>query len=86
MKKLIVSSLLLLAPTAFAHDGIHGPAAGFDKDGNGTLSLEEYTAYLQASKEDVSQAATRFKTLDSNADGKLSSGELLRPQTKKPAG
>jgi hypothetical protein len=74
---------MIMAP-AFAHEGMHGPGASFDKDGDGALSREEFVAYLKASNEDLSQADARFKALDTNADGKLSSAEMTRGQLKKP--
>jgi len=85
MKSVLPMIAILIASPVFAHDGMHGPAASFDKDGDGTLSVAEYTAYLQAMKEDTADAAARFKTLDANADGKLSSGEMMRG-TQKPKG
>lgn len=84
MKKMIFLAAAVAGPL-LAHDGMHGPAAVFDKDGDGSLSVQEYTAYLAASKEDASQAEARFKTLDANGDGKVSSGEFMRGQPKKPS-
>ncbi|MEO8313313.1 MAG: EF-hand domain-containing protein [Pseudomonadota bacterium] len=82
---MFVVTLAFVLP-ALAHDGMHGPAASFDKDGNGTLSLMEYTAYLQATNEDVLQAQVKFAALDTNGDGKLSSGEIMRSGSKRSPG
>jgi hypothetical protein len=83
MKKLLALTALMVAAPVLAHDGMHGPAARFDNDKNGSLSLTEFTALLQANKEDVSKAEERFKALDTNADGKLSSREALPAAPKK---
>lgn len=85
MKKIVAAVGLVVVASAFAHEGMHGPGAAFDKDGDGALSKEEFIAYLKGSKEDTSQADARFKALDTNADGKISSAELARGQAKKPA-
>jgi hypothetical protein len=83
MKALLPLLVLVLAAPVLAHDGMHGPAAQFDKDENGSLSLAEFTALLQSRKEDVSKAEERFKALDTNGDGKLSSREALPAAPKK---
>lgn len=47
MIRVISAAILTLAVgSAYAHKGMHGPAAEFDADESGELSLEEYTAYL----------------------------------------
>ena len=84
MKTTIALIGILAAAPVLGHEGMHGPAASFDKDGDGTLSLAEYTAYLQATKESTADADTRFKALDANTDGKLSSGEVMRAAKTKP--
>lgn len=68
----------LAAGAAQAHEGMHGPGAEYDGDGDGSLSLVEYGKYLGDNKQDVSQAGSRFAALDSNKDGKLSSAEFIR--------
>jgi Ca2+-binding EF-hand superfamily protein len=85
MKKIVAVVGVMVVTSAFAHEGMHGPGAAFDKDGDGALSKEEFIAYLKASKEDVSQADAKFKALDTNADGKISSAEMTRGRAKQPA-
>lgn len=85
MKRLMIAALLAGSLSVFAHEGMHGPGGRFDADGSGTLSLNEFTAYLKSMGEDVTQAAARFSALDANGDGKLSAGEMSRAQVKKPA-
>jgi hypothetical protein len=79
MKRTFTSiALSVLATTAVAHDGMHGPGSKFDVDENGGLSLQEYTAYLKDNKQDVSRAAAMFAALDTNKDGLLSSAEFIK--------
>ena len=78
MRKLTLVSLALAAMAAHAHEGMHGPGSEYDADASGTLSVEEYKAYLKESKQDVTAAAARFAALDTNKDGKLSSAEFAR--------
>jgi hypothetical protein len=84
MKTLIASLVLAMAAgSAAAHEGMHGPGSEYDADESGSLSVSEYTAYLKATKQDVSQAAARFAALDTNKDGKLSSAEFSRGEQPK---
>jgi hypothetical protein len=84
MKKMLACMMLsAMAATAVAHEGMHGPGSEYDEDGSGALSVEEYTAYLKKTKQDVSKAATQFAVLDTNKDGKLSSAEFARGQPLK---
>lgn len=71
--------------SAYAHEGMHGPGAKFDADESGELSLTEYTAYLTATKQDVSTAAEKFAALDSNKNGSLSGKEFIVGMPKVPA-
>ncbi|MFN0076547.1 MAG: hypothetical protein ACKVY0_08735 [Prosthecobacter sp.] len=54
-----------------------------DKDGNGTLSKEEFLASPGA-KKDAAKAEERFGKMDKNKDGSLSKEELT-PKPKKDA-
>jgi len=84
MKAVVVSMMLSLAASAaLAHEGMHGPGSEYDADASGSLSVEEFKAYLKESKQDVSTAAARFAALDTNKDGKLSSAEFARGQQAK---
>lgn len=74
----LLLTLTLTAVSAYSHEGMHGPGAEYDADGDESLSLGEYTAYLKESKQDVSKAASLFAALDTNSDGKLSSAEFAR--------
>jgi hypothetical protein len=74
----VVLALMLAASAARAHEGMHGPGGEYDDNGDESLSLAEYTVYLKDYKLDVSTAASRFASLDSNKDGKLSSAEFIR--------
>jgi hypothetical protein len=82
MMKRVLAALALsaLSMGAFAHEGMHGPGSEYDTDEDGGLSVEEYTAYLKETRQDVSRAATRSAALDTNKDGELSSAEFLRGQ------
>lgn len=84
MKKVLACMVLsAVAMGAVAHEGMHGPGAEYDKDGSGALSVEEYTTYLEKTKQDVSKAASQFAALDTNKDGKLTSAEFARGQAPK---
>jgi len=72
-----VLMLVVLSCRAFAHDGPHGPAAEFDADEDGKISLSEYTAYLKSSKQDMTAAAEQFATLDRDKSGFLSDAEFI---------
>ena len=80
-----VAALTLVVGSAYAHKGMHGPAAQFDVDGSADLSLSEYTEYLKSTNQDVSTAAARFAKLDSDKNGALSSAEFLAGQPKDSA-
>jgi hypothetical protein len=87
MKMIRVLSACVLASvlgSAYAHDGMHGPGAKYDADESGELSLTEYTAYLTATKQDVSAAAEKFAALDSNKNGSLSGKEFIVGMPKAP--
>lgn len=77
--------LALVVGSASAHDGMHGPGAEFDADESGELSVAEYTAYLQSSKQDVDAAAAKFAKLDRDKNGTLSSAEFILGLPKAPA-
>jgi hypothetical protein len=88
MKMIRVLSASVLAGvvgSAYAHDGMHGPGAKFDADESGELSLSEYTAYLTATKQDVSAAAEKFAALDGDNNGSLSGKEFIVGMPKAPA-
>lgn len=81
MKKYQISiAAILLAASlpALAHEGMHGPGSEYDADESGGLSVKEYAAYLAETKQDVKQAEARFKALDANKDGELSSAEFIK--------
>lgn len=77
--------LTLVVGSASAHQGMHGPGAEFDADESGELSLAEYTAYLQASKQDIGTASAKFTELDRDKNGSLSSAEFILGLPKAPA-
>ena len=54
-----------------------------DKDGNGSVSKEEFLA-SPAAKKDAAKATERFGKMDKNSDGSLSLEELT-PKPKKDA-
>jgi hypothetical protein len=85
MKKMAMLSMVLAlgVTAAYAHEGMHGPGSEYDADANGSLSVEEYKAYLKEARQDVSTAAAKFAALDTNKDGKLSSAEFARGQPAK---
>ncbi|MBE7496486.1 MAG: EF-hand domain-containing protein [Verrucomicrobiaceae bacterium] len=92
-----ILSILALAVTVHAAEGDKKPEAGkkkapmnademikrLDKDGNGSISKEEYLASPQA-KKDTAKAEERFGKMDKNKDGSLSKEELT-PKPKKDA-
>jgi hypothetical protein len=86
MKVLIASVVLSVAAVGVsAHEGMHGPGSEYDADESGSLSVEEFKVYLKETKQDVSTAAARFASLDTNKDGKVSSAEFargLQPKSK----
>ncbi|MBB6094998.1 hypothetical protein HNQ60_003885 [Povalibacter uvarum] len=77
--------LALVVSSASAHEGMHGPGAEFDANEDGKLSVAEYTAYLQSSKQDVAAAAEKFAKLDRDKDGFLTSSEFILGLPKAPA-
>jgi hypothetical protein len=77
--------LALVVGSAYAHKGMHGPGSEFDADESGDLSLTEYTAYLQSTKQDVAAAAEKFAKLDRDKSGSLSSAEFILGLPKAPA-
>ncbi len=84
--RVLIASIVLSAAAAgvSAHEGMHGPGSEYDADESGSLSVEEYRAYLKESKQDVATATTRFASLDTNKDGKMSSAEFARGLQVKP--
>lgn len=77
--------LALVVSSAAAHEGMHGPGSEYDADKDGKLSVAEYTAYLQSSKQDVASAAAKFAKLDRDKNGFLSSSEFILGMPKAPA-
>jgi Ca2+-binding EF-hand superfamily protein len=87
MRVFIASIVLSVAAAgASAHEGMHGPGSEYDADDSGSLSVDELKAYLKETKQDVSTAATRFASLDTNKDGKVSSAEFARGLQPKSRG
>ncbi|MBE2281925.1 MAG: EF-hand domain-containing protein [Prosthecobacter sp.] len=91
-----ILSILALAATLNAAEGDKKPEAGkkkapnpeemfkkLDKDGNGSISKEEFMASPGA-KKDEAKAAERFGKMDKNSDGSLSKEEMT-PKKKKAA-
>lgn len=74
----ITAALLAASLPALAHMGMHGPGSQYDWDGSGALSLEEFKHYLADTKQDMKQADARFKSLDANHDGKLTTDEFIK--------
>lgn len=79
-----MAAVMVVAGTASAHEGMHGPGAEFDADESGDLSLAEYTAYLKQAGKDATRAAEQFAALDRNKNGALSSAEFVRGLEAKP--
>lgn len=78
MIRIVSAIILAFACTSVgAHKGMHGPGAEFDADENGVLSLQEYTAYLKASKQDVAAATAMFTKIDLDKSGSLTSAEFI---------
>lgn len=93
-----ILSILALAATLNAAEGdAKKPEAGkkkappspeqrlkmLDKDGNGSVSKEEFLA-SPAAKKDATKAGEQFTKMDKNSDGSLSLEELT-PKPKKAA-
>lgn len=92
-----ILSILALTATLNAAEGDKKPEAGkdkpkmnpeemfkkLDKDGNGSISKEEYLASPGA-KKDAAKATERFGKMDKNSDGSLSKEEMT-PKKKKDA-
>lgn len=77
--------LAIVAVSATAHEGMHGPGAEFDANQDAKLSIEEYTAYLKSSKQDIAAAGTMFAKLDRDKSGFLSSAEFIAGLPKTAA-
>ncbi len=92
-----ILSILALTATLNAAEGDKKPEAGkdkpkmspeemfkkLDKDGNGSVSKEEFLASPGA-KKDAAKATERFGKMDKNSDGSLSKEEMT-PKKKKDA-
>jgi hypothetical protein len=91
-----ILAILALAATVNAAEGDKKPEGGkkkapdmeamfkkLDKDGNGSISKEEYMASPQA-KKDEAKAGERFGKMDKDKDGSLSKAEMT-PKKKKDA-
>ena len=94
----ITFTTLLLGSVAFAQDASPAPSASaapkkagqtneqrfkkYDKDNDGSISLEEYTKGKTEQK-DIDKASTFFKNRDKDQDGKLTLEEFSTGQ--KPA-
>lgn len=92
-----ILAILALAATVNAAEGDKKPEAGkkkappspeqmmktLDKDGNGSISKEEFLASPGA-KKDAAKAEERFGKMDKNKDGSLSKEEIT-PKKKKDA-
>jgi Ca2+-binding EF-hand superfamily protein len=90
-----ILAILALAATVNAAEGAKKPDAGkkkgppnpeqmmktLDKDGNGSISKEEFLASPGA-KKDAAKAEERFGKMDKNKDGSLSKEEIT-PKPKK---
>lgn len=91
-----ILAILALAATVNAAEGDKKPAEGakkkgnpeemfkkLDKDGNGSVSKDEFMASPGA-KKDEAKAGERFTKMDKNSDGSLSKEEMM-PKKKKDA-
>ncbi len=91
-----ILAVLALAASAYAAEGdAKKPEAGkkkaapgdyfkrLDKDGNGSISKEEFMA-SPAAKKDAAKAAERFGKMDKNSDGSLSKEEMAPKKKKAP--
>jgi hypothetical protein len=74
----LAALLFMVATPVLAHEGMHGPGSEYDVDESGDLTLNEYQIHLKETKQDQSNAAQRFKTLDANKDGVLTSAEFIK--------
>jgi len=50
-----------------------------DADGNGTVSLEEYTGFMKAQRDAIAgpRDTARFQAMDADGDGQLSAAEMI---------
>jgi hypothetical protein len=91
MKKLCVLAIALVtiiaAPSAFAKKGDKTPTvpsdiyAKYDVNKNGTLDADEKAALIKDFEADKTGP---LKSLDNNADGKLTDGEIATISATKP--
>ncbi|MDX1680202.1 MAG: EF-hand domain-containing protein [Akkermansiaceae bacterium] len=66
-------------------DGPRKPSAGgliqhLDKDGDGAVSLEEFSANPRMQDKDAETIRKRYEALDRNGDGKVDRSDFRRPQ------
>ena len=71
-------ALILSAFYAFAHEGMHGPGSESDYDGNGVLSLAEFSLSGLAEGLNDAQIAELFSHLDLDDSFYLTSPEFIR--------
>lgn len=83
----LMAFALIAAPTAWSQDkkakGIDKMFKKLDKDGNGSISLEEFKAQAKGKEAKAAKLEKRFKKLDADGDGALSKEELAKGMGKK---
>ena len=55
-----------------------------DKDGNGSLSFEEFSSGPRASQLDKDVLRERFNKMDRNGDGKIDRADMQRREGQRP--
>jgi Ca2+-binding EF-hand superfamily protein len=55
----------------------------FDTDGNGEVTLAEYTAEVQTKPDKLAKATSKFGNLDKNQDGNLTAEEFEAPRRQQ---
>jgi|MEHZ01.5.fsa_nt_MEHZ011334633.1_13 hypothetical protein len=78
IKLVTVLAVVLSASYAFAHEGMHGPGSEVDYDGNGVLSLAEFSLSGLAEGLTDAQIAELFAHLDLDESFYLTSPEFIR--------
>ena len=82
-KMTINIAVAVISTSAIAHEGMHGPGAELDSDGNGALTLNEFYNSPLAADLNPEMAEELFAAIDLNQDSYLSSAEYLRALSQR---
>ena len=78
----LMAFALIAAPTAWSQEkkakGIEKMFKKLDKDGNGSISLEEYKALAKGDDAKAEKLEKKFKKLDADGNGSLSMEEMAK--------